>query len=579
MNKTDLFNNIKYLYDNKSEERLKHVCDLYLSFFKDLDDYQVRLVKYYSSISKINSNKKSAIISLEDLLRDKKLEDDIKEKVFSSLKCLYETNKEDIPKLIHLLYFGETPFHNYHFRCVNSMLKYMPDYKINIYNTKEPIANEYWNNIKKNKNVEIKPIVVPEFFDDYKLTSFQYKADVVRLELLYEYGGIYLDLDMLIVNNFEEVFNNGKDLYICKETSTENSGLINAFLACKPKNEFLKIWLDNFKTGLRMNIWAYHIRDTNKMLIENNPHYLLKYNIDILGNHTFFPVSWTDTNAFENKNPVLFDSNTYGVHLFETILHHILIRNEFFRMPDEFETGSVLNKDNSVENENIKEEITLTKEEVKIEEVKIEEFKNVDEIVVLTLKERPEKIDYMVEHLTLHNLDHKLIINNLHENPSIGCMESHIGAIKYAKEKGLKSIFIFEDDVLISENFILEEQLKTIPENWDILYFGGILTSAREKSNNWIKGIIWCNHAYIVKDTMYDVILDKYAEINIQEMGKRKETIDHFYTKEILPYYNCWLNENQPIIQKEGYSDLSKKVKWGNNFNWSTFSMKNLGDL
>jgi len=32
----------------------------------------------------------------------------------------------------------------------------------------------------------------------------------------------------------------------------------------------------------------------------------------------------------------------------------------------------------------------------------------------------------------------------------------------------------------------------------------------------------------------------------------------------------------QPIIQRESYSMIDKKVKWGNNFDWDTFTMKNI---
>jgi len=137
----------------------------------------------------------------------------------------------------------------------------MPDYKITIYNKKEPIGNPFWDELKQ--TVRIEKITVPEYYDGLKLNHFQYKADVVRLELLYKHGGVYLDIDMLILKNFEHVINTEKDFIISYE-GEKSGGLINAFIACKPGNEFVKIWLESFKTGLRMENWAYHIRDGNK---------------------------------------------------------------------------------------------------------------------------------------------------------------------------------------------------------------------------------------------------------------------------------------------------------------------------
>jgi len=176
-------------------------------------------------------------------------------------------------------------------------------------------------------------LLFQNFIDGFELKHFQYKADVVRLELLYEYGGVYLDLDMLIVKNFEKVIHSGKDLYLSKEGKKE--GLINAFIACKPKNEFLKIWLDNFKSGLRMNNWAYHIRDTNRLLLERNKHYLLKYNIQILEHENFMPFLWNERDKFVNIANHKFEDHNYGVHLYETILKDVLINNQFFEMLEE----------------------------------------------------------------------------------------------------------------------------------------------------------------------------------------------------------------------------------------------------
>ena len=165
-------------------------------------------------------------------------------------------------------------------------------------------------------------------FDDFPLRFVQYEADVIRLELLYKYGGVYLDTDVLVVKNFENIINTGKSLYISEET--ENGGLINSFLASKKGNEFLRIWLDSFRCGLRMDNWAYHIRESNAILLKNNPHYKIKYGVEKLSYIHFFPFPWTNRGAFDGSWKVVLDEKTYGVHLFDTILHDALQSNKFF---------------------------------------------------------------------------------------------------------------------------------------------------------------------------------------------------------------------------------------------------------
>jgi superfamily II DNA/RNA helicase len=96
----------------------------------------------------------------------------------------------------------------------------------------------------------------------------------------------------------------------------------------------------------------------------------------------------------------------------------------------------------------------------------------------------------------------------------VGCFRSHIKAIRYAKNKNLSSVLIVEDDIVIRDNIteLATLQFPNGKDDWDILYFGGILTKFdnMDSTGKWVKGTIWCNHAYIVNSKMYDIILDEF---------------------------------------------------------------------
>jgi hypothetical protein len=199
-----------------------------------------------------------------------------------------------------------------------------------------------------------------------------------------------------------------------------------------------------------------------------------------------------------------------------------------------------------------------------------------EEIVAICIEERPERTKYVSEHLLSFGLKHTLLLNNMHPtNTKVGCFQSHMKAIQYAYNSNLSSVLIVEDDIVIRDN-ILELAAISLPfENWDILYLGGILTKfdKMDSTNKWVRGTIWCNHAYLVKNHMYKPILDfvnSYPDINELE----SKNIDYMYTEYIQPKYDCWLANEQYIIQKEGYSEIDCRVKWANQFDWSTFSMK-----
>ena len=213
-----------------------------------------------------------------------------------------------------------------------------------------------------------------------------------------------------------------------------------------------------------------------------------------------------------------------------------------------------------------------------------------EEVVAICLEERPDRTKYVSDHLLAHGIRHSLLMNHLNtEDPKVGCFRSHIKAIQYAKSKNLSSVLIVEDDIVIRDN-IMDLARVALPRGdgtgsgntsndaeWDILYLGGILTryDGIDETQKWVRGTIWCNHAYLVKQHMYQPILDLVESYpNLIELERKN--IDYMYTEYIQPKYNCWLANEQYIIQKEGYSEIDYRVKWANGFDWSTFSMKTI---
>ena len=94
----------------------------------------------------------------------------------------------------------------------------------------------------------------PNLYNIYKLarTGVQ-KGDIARIVLVYHYGGIYIDLDVLILRDFSEILDMNSDkLYISFEPSGQtnmlyncDNYLCNAFFASNKKNIMLKEILTN----------------------------------------------------------------------------------------------------------------------------------------------------------------------------------------------------------------------------------------------------------------------------------------------------------------------------------------------
>ena len=101
-------------------------------------------------------------------------------------------------------------------------------------------------------------------------------------------------------------------------------------------------------------------------------------------------------------------------------------------------------------------------------------------------------------------------------NGEIGCFQSHRAIYKKIVEGGYKSVLILEDDALFCENFneMFAEQIKNVPEDWQMLYFGqfnydnmdGVSGSKTVAIKEHVAGNIyetqrcWLTHAYAIKD-------------------------------------------------------------------------------
>lgn len=132
---------------------------------------------------------------------------------------------------------------------------------------------------------------------------------------------------------------------------------------------------------------------------------------------------------------------------------------------------------------------------------------NFERIEATELAELPDRVQY--RNFIKHDL--KYILG------SLSCRASHLACIRAAKERMYKQIFILEDDVIFlhDPSMLLSQNYGALHE-WDMLYFGGLIEP-------YFRNQIVCAHAYAVKNTLYDDI------INMADASGME--IDNFYAK------------------------------------------------
>lgn len=105
-----------------------------------------------------------------------------------------------IPKLIHYCWFGKGSIPASHKDCIRTWSKVMPSWKI-----------QCWN--EDNFDIDSYPYVK----EAYNNKKYAFVADVARLHVLYNYGGVYLDTDVELYKPFnpflDSDFFSGVEIY------------------------------------------------------------------------------------------------------------------------------------------------------------------------------------------------------------------------------------------------------------------------------------------------------------------------------------------------------------------------------
>ena len=115
-----------------------------------------------------------------------------------------------ITKIIHYCWFGNGTKNRKINRCMDTWKKYCPDYQI-----------IEWNEL--NSDFLANPFVRSA----YESKKYAFVSDYIRLQVVYQYGGIYLDTDVELIKNLDSLLDN-KALIGFENEAYVNSGQILA---------------------------------------------------------------------------------------------------------------------------------------------------------------------------------------------------------------------------------------------------------------------------------------------------------------------------------------------------------------
>jgi mannosyltransferase OCH1-like enzyme len=203
-----------------------------------------------------------------------------------------------IPKIIHYCWFGNNKKPRLIKKCISSWKKILPDYEI-----------IEWNE----SNCDLSHPFLQKFYTEKK---WAFVSDFIRLKVLRDYGGIYLDTDMLVVNRLDDLLDNNVFF------GAENSEYIGAGVIGSVKNNFfISKCLERYDTiDSTVSIFEITIPKIITSLflefyLESKFDSILKLNnITIYPNTFFYPFPEVEKNSRKNISKYI-SSETYAIHL------------------------------------------------------------------------------------------------------------------------------------------------------------------------------------------------------------------------------------------------------------------------
>ena len=295
-----LVKNIVYFIDNNATDSYIQIYNRKIPIYKP-----TRLIEEKNCVVMLTSSNymKEMYQQLESL----KLDDSIKCYAYPMIlansvgsgvqlqKIFNSSSRQKIPKVIHCFWFSGDKKPEAYQKCIDSWKRICPDYKINEWNM---------SNYDYTKNQFMKQAI--------EAKKWAFASDFARLDIIYQQGGIYMDMDVELIKLLDDFLGN-KAFF----TYDMNLDIDLGTFGSEPRNILIKNLMrlyDNveFNGDLKSMNWFCQPRYIRTALKEFGVK--LDGNMQIIDDMVFLP-----RNYLSPKDQVIYESgviskNTYAIH-------------------------------------------------------------------------------------------------------------------------------------------------------------------------------------------------------------------------------------------------------------------------
>lgn len=188
--------------------------------------------------------------------------------------------------------------------------------------------------------------------------------------------------------------------------------------------------------------------------------------------------------------------------------------------------------------------------------------------VCINLDRRPERWQRIQRAFTAHGIesvqrfsaidgnDLSLPKNWIHTPGAYGCLLSHVRVVREARDAGVSSVLIFEDDAVFDPQF--NEKFATfiqeLPADWDMLFLGALHKDEPVKVSEHISRITKANStfAYAIRNTVFDAFI---------ELNSRAEHVLDMNSYLLQQRFNCYCFMPNLVWVQAQFSDVQKRFE------------------